>query len=113
MIRRAPTAIYFEGADHVYPSLVMSAVIDILGIKNGGFDYDFENKTLNLIDTTNTVVRQIPIDDNGRMYVNYYGQFQTFIIYPTVTVWIQKCCHRTTGKIKLRLLELHCLAYRI
>ena len=82
-IRRAPTAIYFEGADHVYPSLVMSAVIDILGIKkNGGFDYDFENKTLNLIDTTNTVVRQIPIDDNGRMYVNYYGQFQTFYYLP-------------------------------
>ena len=51
VIRRAPTAIYFDGADHVYPTLVMSAVIDILGIKkDGGFDYDFENNILNLID---------------------------------------------------------------
>ena len=32
VIRRSPTAIYFEGPDHVYPSLVMSAAIDILGI---------------------------------------------------------------------------------
>ena len=56
VIRRAPTAIYFDGADHVYPSLVMSAVIDILGIKkDGGFDYDFKNNVLNLIDTTDTV----------------------------------------------------------
>jgi len=65
VIRRAPTAIYFEGADHVYPSLVMSAAIDILGLKkDGGFDYDFEEKILRLIDTTNTVVREIPIDKN-------------------------------------------------
>ena len=56
VIRRSPTAIYFEGPDHVYPSLVMSAAIDILGIKkDGGFDYDFENQVLRLIDTTNTV----------------------------------------------------------
>ena len=83
VIRRAPTAIYFDGADNVYPSLVMSAVIDILGIKkDGGFDYDFKNNVLNLIDTTDTVVRTIPIDDNGRMYVNYFGKFQTFYYLP-------------------------------
>ena len=83
VIRRAPTAIYFDGPDHVYPTLVMSAVIDILGIKkDGGFDYDFENNILNLIDTTETVVRKIPIDDKGRMYVNYYGSFQTFYYLP-------------------------------
>ena len=83
VIRRAPTAIYFDGADHVYPSLVMSAVIDILGIKkDGGFDYDFENNLLNLIDSTDTIVRTIPIDDNGRMYVNYFGKFQTFYYLP-------------------------------
>ena len=83
VIRRAPTAIYFEGADHVYPSLVMSAVVDILGIKkDGGFDYDFKNNVLNLIDTTDAVVRTIPIDDNGRMYVNYFGKFQTFYYLP-------------------------------
>jgi adenylate cyclase len=83
VIRRAPTAIYFEGADHVYPSLVMSGVIDFLGIKkDGGFDYDFENNVLNLIDTTDTIVRSIPIDDKGRMYVNFYGGFQTFTYIP-------------------------------
>ena len=83
VIRRAPTAIYFEGADHVYPSLVMSGAIDFLGIKkDGGFDYDFENNVLNLIDTTDTIVRSIPIDDKGRMYVNFYGGFQTFTYIP-------------------------------
>ncbi len=83
VIRRSPTAVYFEGADHVYPSLVMSAAIDILGIKkDGGFDYDFDNKVLRLIDTTDTVVREIPIDEAGRMYVNYYGPFQTFYYLP-------------------------------
>ena len=83
IIRRAPTAIYFEGPDRVYPSLIMTATIDILGIKkDGGFDYDFDNNILRLIDTTDTVVREIPIDDNGRMYVNYYGKFQTFYYLP-------------------------------
>ena len=83
VIRRAPTAIYFEGADHVYPSLVLSGIIDILGIKkDGGFDYDFENNVLNLIDTTETIVRSIPIDDRGRMFVNFYGGFQTFTYIP-------------------------------
>ena len=83
VIRRAPTAIYFEGADHVYPSLVLSGIIDILCIKkDGGFDYDFENNVLNLIDTTETIVRSIPIDDRGRMFVNFYGGFQTFTYIP-------------------------------
>jgi len=83
IIRRAPTAIYFEGPNHVYPSLVMSAVIDILGIKkDGGFDYDFDNNLLRLIDTTDTVIREIPIDEKGRMYVNYYGKFKTFYYLP-------------------------------
>jgi adenylate cyclase len=83
VIRRSPTAIYFEGPDHVYPSLVMSAAIDILGIKkDGGFDYDFEKNILRLIDTTDTVIREIPIDDHGRMYVNYYGPFQTYYYLP-------------------------------
>ena len=83
VIRRAPTAIYFEGADHVNPSLVLSGIIDILGIKkDGGFDYDFENNVLNLIDTTETIVRSIPIDDRGRMFVNFYGGFQTFTYIP-------------------------------
>ena len=79
----------------------MSAVIDILGIKkDGGFDYDFENNILNLIDSTDTVVRTIPIDDNGRMYVNYFGSFKHFIIYPTVIAWTLKCFHLIIGRVR-------------
>lgn len=81
--RRAPTAIFFEGPEHVYPSLTMAAIINILGIKkDGGFDYDFNNHVLRLIDTTDTVVREIPIDDHGRMFVNYFGSFKTFYYLP-------------------------------
>ncbi|MBE44635.1 MAG: hypothetical protein CMO16_05615 [Thaumarchaeota archaeon] len=78
LTRRAPTAIYFKGPQHVYPSIVMAAVMDILGIPADGFDYDFENKRLRLSDTTGAVVREIPIDDNGNMYVNFYGPSKTF-----------------------------------
>ena len=82
IIRRAPTAIYFEGPNHVYPTLVLAAVMDILGIPADGFDYDFDNLILRLSDTTGTVIREIPIDDQGRMFVNYYGRFKTFYYLP-------------------------------
>ena len=82
IIRRAPTAIYFEGPQHVYPSLVMAAAMDILGVPSDGFDYDFEDNLLRLSDTTGTVVREIPIDDAGRMFVNYYGLYKTFYYLP-------------------------------
>ncbi|SVE64352.1 uncharacterized protein METZ01_LOCUS517206, partial [marine metagenome] len=76
--RRAPTAIYFEGPQHVYPTIAMAAVMDILGIHPDGFDYDFENHVLRLSDSTGTVVREIPIDDHGNMFVNFYGLSKTF-----------------------------------
>ena len=82
IIRRAPTAIYFEGPNHVYPTLVLAAAMDILGIPADGFDYDFDNLILRLSDTTGTVIREIPIDDQGRMFVNYYGRFKTFYYLP-------------------------------
>ena len=82
IIRRAPTAIYFEGPSHVYPALVMAAAMDILGIPADGFDYDFDNLILRLSDTTGTVIREIPIDEQGRMFVNYYGRFKTFYYLP-------------------------------
>jgi len=82
IIRRAPTAIYFEGPKHVYPTLVLAAAMDILGIPADGFDYDFDNLILRLSDTTGTVIREIPIDDQGRMFVNYYGRFKTFYYLP-------------------------------
>lgn len=82
IIRRTPTALYFEGPQHVYPSLAMAAVMDILGIPRDGLDYDFDNHLLRLSDTTGAVVREIPIDDQGRMFVNYYGPFHTYYYLP-------------------------------
>ncbi len=82
IIRRAPTAIYFEGPGHVYPSLVMSAVMDILDVPADGFDYDFDRLVLTLTNRSGEAVRQIPIDDEGRMFVNYYGFFKTFYYLP-------------------------------
>ena len=82
IIRRSPTAIWFEGPDHVYPSLTMAAAMDILGVPNDGFVYNFEKRILTLRDTTGTVVREIPIDEKGRMYVNYYGYYKTFYYLP-------------------------------
>ena len=82
IIRRSPTAIWFEGPNHVYPSLTMSAAMDILGVPNDGFDYDFDNLILTMRDTSGSVVRKIPIDKKGRMYVNYYGYYKTFYYLP-------------------------------
>jgi adenylate cyclase len=56
--------------------------MDILGIPADGFDYDFDSSILRLSDTSGTVIREIPIDDQGRMFVNYYGRFKTFYYLP-------------------------------
>ena len=82
LTRRAPTAVYFEGPKHVYPSLVMANIMDIFGISSNGFDYDFENNILTLSDTTGKVVRKIPIDNQGRIFVNFYGANKTFNYLP-------------------------------
>ena len=82
IIRRAPTAIHFKGSGEVFPTLIFSAVMDILGIPANGFLYDFDNHLLRLRDTTGTTVREIPIDEQGRMYVNYYGMYKTFYYIP-------------------------------
>ena len=78
IIRRAPTAIYFEGPGHVYPSITLSAFMDILDIPKDGFDYDFEEGILRLKNRAGELIREIPIDEKGRMYVNYFGQWKTF-----------------------------------
>ncbi|MFQ6678281.1 MAG: CHASE2 domain-containing protein, partial [Fidelibacterota bacterium] len=82
IIRRSPTAIWFEGPNHVYPSLTMAAAMDILGVPKDGLNYDFENLILTMRDTTGSIVREIPIDEKGRMYVNYFGYFKTFYYLP-------------------------------
>ena len=84
IIRRAPTAVHFEGTGDVFPSLTLSAVIDILGIAQDGFRYDLDMGRLELVDTTGAVVRVIPVDEKGRMLVNYYGYFKTFSYIPYV-----------------------------
>jgi adenylate cyclase len=82
IIRRCPTAIWFEGPNHIYPSLTMAAAMDVLGVPNNGLDYDFDQLVLTMRDTTGTIVREIPIDEKGRIYVNYYGYFKTFYYLP-------------------------------
>ena len=82
VIRRAPTAIHFKGSGDVFLSLTMSAVKDIFGIADDGFRYDFEQGLLSLVDTNDVTLREIPIDNEGRMYVNYFGLFKTFYYIP-------------------------------
>ena len=82
IIRRSPTAIWFEGPNHVYPSLTLAGAMDILGVPNDGLDYDFDNLILTLRNSSGIVVREIPIDEKGRMYVNYYGYYKTFYYLP-------------------------------
>jgi len=82
IIRRAPTAIFFEGPQHVYPSLVMAAAMDILDVPADGFSYDFAKLILTLTNRAGEIVRELPIDDQGRVFVNYYGFFKTFYYLP-------------------------------
>ena len=82
IIRRAPTAVYFSSAGQVYPSLTMAAAMDILDIPQDGLDYDFERQRLRLINRQGETVRTIPIDHQGRIWVNYYGSYRTFRYIP-------------------------------
>lgn len=82
VIRRAPTAIWFEGPNHVYPSLTLAAAMDVLGVPNHGLSYDFDKLILTIKDTTGKIVREIPIDEQGRMFVHYYGYYKTFYYLP-------------------------------
>ncbi|NQV36977.1 MAG: adenylate/guanylate cyclase domain-containing protein [Candidatus Marinimicrobia bacterium] len=82
IIRRAPTALYFDGPGDVYPSLSMAAAMDILGVPKDGLSYDFESLILTMTDTTGTVVRELPIDEEGRIWVNFSGPFKTFYYIP-------------------------------
>ncbi len=82
IIRRAPTAIHFKGSGDVFPSITMSAAMDILNIPPDGFDYDLDHNLLRLNDATGATVREIPVDDQGRIPVNYFGSFKTFTYIP-------------------------------
>lgn len=82
IIRRTPTAIYFEGPQKTYPSLAMSAIKNILNIPDDGFNYDFDNQLLTLVNKNGETVREIPIDDQGRMYIKFFGSHKTFYYIP-------------------------------
>ena len=78
IIRRAPTAVHFSSAGQVYPSLTMAAIMDMLDIPRDGLSYDRENNRLRLTNRSGEVVRDVPTDDEGRVWVNYHGTFRTF-----------------------------------
>ena len=61
--------------------LLWPGAMDILGVPNDGLEYDFDNLLLSMRDTTGAIVRKIPIDKKGRMYVNYYGYYKTFLLF--------------------------------
>jgi adenylate cyclase len=82
IIRRAPTAVYFSSADQVYPSLAMIAIMDILDVPRDGLDYDMKRQRLRMIDRGGEIIRDIPIDPQGRLWVNYYGTHRTFRYIP-------------------------------
>ncbi len=78
VIRKSPTAVYFKSADQVYPSLTMAVAMDLLDVPSDGLEYDFDNLILTMRDRSGVAVRTIPIDDQGRIYVNYAGTHRTF-----------------------------------
>ncbi len=80
--RRAPTAVYFKGTGRVYPSLPIAVIKDVLNIPDDGFDYDFDQHVLRLKNEEGVVLREIPIDEHGRMFVNFMGTHKTFYYLP-------------------------------
>ncbi|UCH10139.1 MAG: adenylate/guanylate cyclase domain-containing protein [Fidelibacterota bacterium] len=82
IIRRAPTAVYFSSAEQVYPSLTMSAIMDILDVPEDGLDYDLRQRRLRMTNRSGQTIREIPIDPQGRLWVNYYGTHRTFRYIP-------------------------------
>ncbi|UCH62465.1 MAG: adenylate/guanylate cyclase domain-containing protein [Fidelibacterota bacterium] len=82
IIRRSPTAVYFSSAGQVFPSLTMAAIMDILDVPADGLDYDFKHGQLRMANRAGQVVRDIPIDPQGRLWVNYYGMHRTFRYIP-------------------------------
>ncbi|UCD37402.1 MAG: CHASE2 domain-containing protein [Fidelibacterota bacterium] len=84
IIRRAPTAVYFSSAGQVYPTLTMAAIMDILDVSKDGLDYDLENRRLRMTDRSGQLIREIPTDEQGRLWVNYYGGYHAFRYIPYV-----------------------------
>lgn len=82
IIRRAPTAVYFSSAGQVYPSLTMTAAMNLLDVPLDGLEYDFDDRRLRMRNRDGEVVRDMPIDEQGRIWVNYYGKHRTFRYIP-------------------------------
>ncbi|MEE9162257.1 MAG: CHASE2 domain-containing protein, partial [Candidatus Neomarinimicrobiota bacterium] len=78
IIRRAPLAVNFSSAGQVYPSLTMAAIMDILDVPRDGLEYDLKRQRLRMINRSGQVVRNIPTDPQGRVWVNYRGTYRSF-----------------------------------
>ena len=65
--------------------------MDILDIPSDGVIYDFENNIMKLENSSGEIVRDIPIDSQGRIFVNYFGRFKTFHIFLSSTALTPKC----------------------
>ena len=78
IIRRAPLAVYFSSAGQVYPSLTMAAIMDILDVPQDGLEYDLKRQRLRMTNRSGQVVRNIPTDPQGRVWVNYRGTYRSF-----------------------------------
>ena len=77
VIRTMPLFLNF--ADRQYMSLSLAMVLGILGVNPQDVEIKPGDK-INIYspDNQNEALVQIPIDENGRMLINYQGTFQTF-----------------------------------
>jgi len=56
--------------------------MDILDVPAVGLDYDFKRRRLRMTNRAGQMVRNIPIDPEGRLWVNYHGMHRTFRYIP-------------------------------
>lgn len=76
VIRAMPTFINFAG--RVYPSLALATVMKITGAQAKDISVSLGEEIRIGQDTAESRALRIPIDDRGRMLINYMGTFKTF-----------------------------------
>jgi adenylate cyclase len=66
--------LYSNFIDHSYPSFAFRIFTSLSGVTKVDFE---DNQTINLY-SEDQLIRQIPLDNNGNMVINWFGNFQTF-----------------------------------